>query len=137
MAMGETNVLRVLAEPEAELALTATARIFGLTIATVTLIIEVALPPMIKMAEANPELRKRMAASGALPPWPIADYYDLMATNLDVRQSAMDDYKATYGGMLDLVNRAAARRAGVTNGQARDVIAAVLPALGRMLNRPS
>jgi len=49
----------------------------------------------------------------------------------------MDDYKATYGGMLDLVNRAAARRAGVTNGQARDVIAAVLPALGRMLNRPS
>jgi len=137
MAMGETNVLRVLAEPEAELALTATARIFGLTIATVTLIIEVALPPMIKMAEANPELRKRMAASGGLPPWPIADYYDLMATNLDVRQSAMDDYKATYGGMLDLVNRAAARRAGVTNGQARDVIAAMLPALGRMLNRPS
>ena len=138
MAMGETNVLRVLAEPEAELALTATARIFGLTIATVTLIIEVALPPMIKMAEANPELRKRMAAGGgALPPLPIADYYDLMATNLDVRQSAMDDYKATYGGMLDLVNRAAARRAGVTDGQARDVIAAVLPALGRMLNRPS
>jgi hypothetical protein len=137
MAMGETNELRVLAEPEAELALTATARIFGLTRAKVTLIVEVALPLMLKMAEANPELRKRMAAGGgALPPLPIADYYDLMATNVDVRQSAMDDYKATYGGMLDPVNRAAARRAGVTDGQARDVIAAVLPALGRMLNPP-
>ena len=136
MAMGETNVSRVLAEPEAELALTATARIFGLTRAKVTLILEVALPLMIKMAEDNPELRKRMAAGGALPPLPIADYYDLMTTNLDVRQSAMDDYKATYGGMLDLVNRAAAKQAGVTDGQAREVIAAVLPALGRLLIRP-
>jgi hypothetical protein len=122
-----------LVDPSTELALTATARIFGLTTATVTLIVEVALPLMIEMAAANPELRKRMAASGALPPLPIADYYDLMARNLDVRQSAMDDYKATYGGMLDLVNRAAARRAGVTDGQARDVMAAVLPALGPAL----
>jgi len=135
MAMGETKVLRLLAEPEAELALKVTAHIFGLTIAKVTLIVEVALPLMIQMAEANPELRKRMAAGGALPPLPIADYYDLMATNLGVRQSAMDDYKAMYGGMLDLVNRAAARRAGVTDGQARDVIAAVLPALASMLYR--
>jgi hypothetical protein len=42
MAMGETNVLRILAEPEAQLALTATARIFGLAIATVALIVEAA-----------------------------------------------------------------------------------------------
>jgi hypothetical protein len=138
MAMGETNVLRILAEPEAQLALTATSRIFGLAIATVALIVEVALPLMINMAEANPELHKRMAAGGrALPPLPIADYYDVMATNLDVRQSVMDDYKATYGGMLNLVNRAAARRAGVTDGQARDVMAAVLPVLVRKLISPS
>jgi hypothetical protein len=137
MVMNGTNVARILAEPEAELALTATARIFGLSRATVTLIVKVALPLMIEMATANPDLSKRMDASGrALPPLPTADYYNLMETNLDVRQSAMDDYRATYGGMLDLVNRAAARRAGVTDGQAREVMAAVLPALGRVLDVP-
>jgi hypothetical protein len=137
ISFAEQTILRVLAIPEAELALATTARIFGLTIATVTLIVQVALPLMLEMAAANPELRKRMnAAGGVAPLLPIADYYDLMATNLDVRQSAMDDYKATFGGMLNLVNRAAARRAGVTDGQARDVMAAVLPALGSALLHP-
>lgn len=137
MPIAETTVSRVLAEPEAELALATTARIFGLTVATVTLIVEVALPLMAEMAAANPELRKRMAAAGRRSPLlPIADYCELMEKNLDVRQSAMDDYKATYGGMLDLVNRAAARRARVTDGQARDVMAAMLPVLGRELIRP-
>ena len=56
-----------------------------------------------------------------------------MAANPVVRQSAMDDYKATYGAMLDAANRAAARQAGTTDGQARDVMAAALPALNQAL----
>jgi hypothetical protein len=99
--------------------------------------VEIALPKMVKMAAANPELRKRIDATRAATlRIPVAEFYALMASSLEVRQSAMDDYRAAYGNMLDSVNRAAARQAGVTEGQAREVVAALLPALGTFLVLP-
>jgi hypothetical protein len=137
MSNSETTLSNVLAWPDSEVALATTATIFGLAPATVIQIVEIALPLMLEMAAANPELRKRINAScGAVLPLPVADFYALMASNLEVRQSAMDDYRATYGNMLDSVNRTAARKAGVTDGQAREVVAALLPALGRALLLP-
>lgn len=131
MSNEKITLSRVLTWPESELALATTATIFGLTLTTVTLIVEIALPLMMEMAAANPELRKRIDASCDVALLlPVAEFYALMASSVEVRQSAMDDYKATFGNMLDSVNRAAARQAGVTDGQAREVVAALLPALG-------
>jgi hypothetical protein len=137
MPNSEINLSSILASPDVDVALTITASIFGLPTATVIRIVESALPKMVKMAAANPELRKRIdAACGVALPIPVAEFYALMASSLEVRQSAMDDYRAAYGNMLDSVNRAAARQAGVTEGQAREVVAALLPALGRFLVQP-
>jgi hypothetical protein len=46
----------------------------------------------------------------------------------------MDDYKASYGAILDAVNRTAAGQAGTTDGQTREVIAATLPAVSQVLS---
>lgn len=112
------------------LALDMTATMFGLPKETVTTIVQVGLPMIAKMAQSNPELRKRMyATSLATLPESVPDFYAHMLESRALRQATMDDYKATYGTMLDTVNREAARHAGTTDGQARDVLAAVLPAI--------
>lgn len=117
-----------------DMALTMTAQMFGLPKETVTTIVQVGLPMMAQMAESRPEVFERMyAATLATMPEPIQDFYARMAKNPAVRQAAMDDYKATYGAMLDAVNREAARQAGTTDGQARDVLAASLPAVNQAL----
>lgn len=117
-----------------DMALTTTARMFGLPRDTVTAIVQIGLPMMARMAETNHELLKRMyAASCVTMPEPIQDFYARMAADPAIRQSAMDDYKAAFGAMLDTVNRAAARQAGTTDGQAREVIAASLPAVNHAL----
>jgi hypothetical protein len=113
-----------------------TARMFGLSKERVVTIVRVALPMMAKMAETNPELLKRMyAASLATLPECVEDFYVRMTESQVVRQATMDDYKATYGTMLDVVNRAAARQASTTDGQARDVVAAALPAIIQALGQ--
>lgn len=138
MSNSDTHISHMLSSPDSDAALTTTASIFGLPTATVIRIAEIALPLMVKMATANPELRKRLEASRDVAlPLPAAEFYALMASSLEVRQSAMDDYRATYGNMLDSAHRAAARHAGVTDGQAKEVVAALLPALGRALVLPN
>lgn len=117
-------------------ALTMTAQMFGLPKETVTRIVQVGLPLLAQMAETNPELFKRLyAATLATMPEPIQEFYAHMAANPALRQSTMDDYKATYGAMLDAVNREAGRQTGTTDGQARDVLAALLPAVNETLYR--
>jgi hypothetical protein len=117
-----------------DMALSMTAEAFGLPKETVTKIVQVGLPMMAQMAQSNPELLKRMySATLATMPEPIQDFYERMAKNPTVRQSTMDDYQATFGAMLDSVNREAARHAGTTAGQARDVMAATLPALNQAM----
>ncbi len=49
----------------------------------------------------------------------------------------MDDYKTTFGSMLDTMNREAARHSGIIDGQARDVLAAMLPAVSQRLAEPN
>jgi hypothetical protein len=113
-----------------------TARMFGLSKERVVTIVRVALPMMAKMAETNPELLKRMyAASLATLPECAEDFYVRMMESQVVRQATMDDYKATYGTMLDVVNRVAAGQASTTDGQARDVVAAALPVIIQALGQ--
>jgi len=117
-------------------ALTLTARMFGLPRETVTGILQVSLPLLAQKAEVNPELFKRLyAATLATLPEPIDDFYTHMAENPALRQSTMDDYKATYGAMLEAVHRETGRQLGTTDGQARDVFAALLPAVHHTLAR--
>jgi hypothetical protein len=126
----------VLADQVVDRALALTATMFGLSQETVITIVRVALPMMATMAETNPELLKRMyATSLARMPECVEDFYVRMTESQVVRQAAMDDYKATYGMMLDVVNRAAARQTNTTDGQVRDVTAAVLPAIIQALGQ--
>jgi hypothetical protein len=126
----------VLTDQAIDRALDLTATMFGLSKQSVSTIVQVGLPMMAKMAETNPGLLKRLyAASLATMPEPVDDFYVRMSESQAVRQATMDDYKATYGSMLDAVNRAAAKQAGTTDGQARDVIAAVLPAITQALGQ--
>jgi hypothetical protein len=129
-------VQQMIEDAKVDMSLAMTARMFGLSKETVTTIVQTGLPLMAKMAETNPELLKRMyAATLATMPEPLHDFYVRMVQNPAVRQATMDDYKATYGAMLDAVNREAARQAGITDGQARDVLAATLPALTMVLGQ--
>jgi hypothetical protein len=113
-----------------------TAKMFGLPKETVVTIVQVGLPMIARMAETYPELRSRLhAMTLATLPEPMEDFYVHMTESRVLRQAIMDDYKATYGTMLDSVNRAAARQAGTTDGQARDVLAAVLPAVTLVLGQ--
>jgi hypothetical protein len=112
------------------------ASMFGLSPETVVTIVQVGLPQMARMAEHYPELLTRMHAASLAPmPESLPDFYVRMSQDRALRQAIMDDYKATYGAMLETVNRAAARAAGTTDGQARDVLAAVLPAITQVMGR--
>lgn len=134
MSTTQGTMQQVMTDQDVDLALNLTAQMFGLPKEVVILIVRVGLTMMAQMAEANPDLFKRMyAASRTTLPEPIPDFYVRMAKNRAIRQSAMDDYKATFGSSLDAANREAARQAGTTDGQARDVMAAILPAVNHAL----
>jgi hypothetical protein len=132
----QLSVHQVLTDQSVDMALTMTAQMFGLPKATVTQIVQVGLPLIAHMTRTNPELLQRLHAVALAPmPEPIRDFYVRMVENTAVRQAAMDDYKATFGTMLDVVNRDAARQAGTTDGQAREVTAAAMPAVSQVLIR--
>lgn len=117
-------------------ALEHTASMFGLAPATVETIILVGVPQMARIAEHSPDLLARMYAASQAPlPEPLPAFYARMRQDRALRQAIMDDHKATYGAMLEAVNRAAAREAGTTDGQARDVLAAVLPAITQVMGQ--
>lgn len=133
-ASQQLSTQQLLAHAVVQMAVQMTARMFGLSRVTVIEIVAVGLPLIATMAEGNPELRQRLyVASLAGLPERTEDFYARMTASPPVRQAVMDDYKATYGAMLDVVNRAAGRRAGTTDGQAREVIAAALPAVTQLL----
>ena len=116
------------------MAVEVTAHMFGLRRATVAEIVATGLPMIASMSEGNPDLRRRLYVSSVVRlPERIEDFYARIMASQYVRQAVMDDYRATYGAMLDAVNRMAARQAGTTDGQARDVIAAALPAVTQVL----
>jgi hypothetical protein len=138
MSASQLTAQQVIGDEAVDLALNLTAQMFGLPKDKVITIVGVGLPMMARMAESNPELFKRMyALSQATLPEPVQAFYERMLQNPAIRQSAMDDYKTTFGSMLDTVNREAARQAGVTDGQAREVLAAMLPAVSQRLAEPN
>jgi hypothetical protein len=138
MSITQQSMQKVIEDQDVDLAISATGQMFGLPKATIVKILLVALPMMAKMAETNPELFKRMySLSQATLPETVPAFYDRMVQNPAIRQSAMDDYKTTFGSMLDAVNREAARQVGATDGQAREVLAAMLPAISQCLAEPN
>jgi hypothetical protein len=120
--------------PAVDVAVRATAQMFGLPRETVATILEISLRMTAERAGSNPELLRRLyAMSRPALPVPPPEFYALMAENTAVRQEIMDDFRAAFGAMLDGVNREAARQAGTTDGQAREVFAAMLPAVNLVL----
>jgi hypothetical protein len=122
--------------PAVDVAVRATAHMFGLSRETVAKILEISLRMTAERAENNPELLRRLYAMSrpALPATP-QEFYAVMAENTTVRQEIMDDFRAAFGAMLDAVNREAARQAGTTDGQAREAFAATLPAVNLVLGQ--
>lgn len=128
------SLQQLMTDAVVEMAVRMTAHMFGLPRATVAEIVAVELPMIAAMSEGNPELRRRLYVISLMRlPGRIEDFYARMMASPLVRQAVMDDYRATYGTMLDAVNRVAARQTGVTDGQARDVMAAALPAVTQWL----
>lgn len=139
MQKGAGNaVQRVLLDPMIDQVLTTTAQMLGLTKATVTTIVLVGLPMMAWMAETDAELLARLfAASQVTLPEPIHGLYARMASNPAIRRAAVEDYMASFGASLDAVHREAAKHAGTTERQARNVLAASLPAVTQVLGQAS
>jgi hypothetical protein len=138
MSSPKLTTQQVIGDQDVDVALALTAQMFGLPKETVITILQVGLPMMARMAESNPELFRRMySLSQATLPEPVPAFYQRLVQNPAIRQSAMDDYKTTFGSMLDAVNREAARQAGTTDGQAREVMAAMLPVVSQVLSEPN
>lgn len=130
------TILGLLADVGIATAITKTAQMFWLPQETVVAIVRMGLPALSRLAAVNPLLVARLyAVSREQLPEPIDRFYASMAKSPVVRQATMDDYRATYGEMLDSVNRAVGRQAGTTDGQAREVLAALLPAICHVLGR--
>jgi hypothetical protein len=138
MSSPRLTAQQVIGDQDVDLAISLTGQMFGLPKDKVITIVQVGLPMMARMAESNSELFKRLyALSQATLPEPVQAFYQRLVQNPVIRQSAMDDYKTTFGSMLDAVNREAARQAGTTDGQAREVLAAMLPAVSQALAEPN
>jgi hypothetical protein len=118
------------------MALLLTAQMFHLTRETVIVCVLAGLPEMSRLVEVNPLLLARLyAASRQHMPERLERFYTRLAESPFVRQALLDDYRATYGGMLDPANRMAGQQAGITDGQAREVLAALLPAINYVLGQ--
>lgn len=136
--MSTTNgVLReLMANAAVDRCLELTARMFALHHEVVTTIVQVGLPMMARMAERNPELLRRMYAASRAPlPEPLAEFYERMLASRALRQAIVDDYRALYGSLLEAVHRQTALQVGATDGQARDILATMLPAVNHALGQ--
>lgn len=127
---------QMLADDALKLAVLLTAQMFHLSREPVMIAVLTGLPEIARLAEVNPLLLARLYA-GSLHPLPesVDRFYTRLAESPALRQTLMDDYRATYGGMLDSANRAAGQQAGMTDGQAREVLAILLPAINQVLGR--
>ena len=102
---------RLLDAIAAEGALASTASIFGLSEGTIVTLLQVELPLLARLTGTNPELLRRLFAVSSIPlPVSSRQFYSRMVENPAVRQSAIDDFRVTFGGMVDVATREAARR---------------------------
>lgn len=129
---------QLLADDSVKLAILLTAHMFGLPRQIVTATVLAGLPALARLAERNSLLLARLYAGSRQPlSTPIERFYARLAESPFLHQALLDDYRATYGGMLDAVNRAAGQYAGITDGQAQGVLATLLPALNYKLGQAS
>lgn len=127
---------KLLADDSIKLAILLTAHMFSLSRESLIVTLRVGLPALSRLVDVNPLLLARMyAASRHKLPETIERYYSSLAESPFLRQTLLDDYRATYGGMLDTVNRLAGQQAGLTDGQAREALAAMLPAINQRLGQ--
>ncbi|MFN8661521.1 MAG: hypothetical protein U0075_06485 [Thermomicrobiales bacterium] len=130
------SLRQLLADDSLKMAVLLTAQMFHLTRETVIVSMLTGLPEMSRLAEVNPLLLARLYAGSRHPlPESIERFYARLAESPRLRQALVDDYRATYGGMLDSVNRAAGQYAGITDGQAQGVLATLLPAINHKLGQ--
>jgi hypothetical protein len=130
------TVRLALSDPSVEMAMTMIAQMIGLPNGTVTQILQVGLPLIAHLTTTHPLVLQRLYAVSLVPlPEPLPDFYVRMAESTAVRQAVLDDYRATFGAILDDANREAACLVGTTDRQAREVIAVALPAVGHVLRQ--
>lgn len=125
-----------LSDESIKMAILLTAQMFSLPRNIVIETMQAALPVMSRLTESNSLLLARLYAGSRQPmPEKLERFYTRLAERPVVRQALLDDYRATYGGMLDPANRVAGQQAGITDGQAREVLAALLPAINYVLGQ--
>jgi len=124
----------VLTDDSVKIAVLLTSQMLNLPREAVIVTVVVGLQAVAHLTEVNPLLLARLYAASQHPlPESIERFYTRLAESPFLRQALLDDHRATYGGMLDSANRAAGLRAGITDGQAREVVAVLLPAINHAL----
>ncbi len=127
-----------LADDSLKLVILLTAQMFGLPRQIVMATVLTGLPEISHLAAHNPLLLARLYAGSRRPmQTSIERFYATLAESPYLQQALLDDYRATYGGMLDSASRAAGHSAGITDGQAQGVLATLLPAVNHILGQAS
>ena len=104
---------QLLADDSVKLAVLLTAQMFGLPRQIVIATVITGLPVLARLAERNSLLLARLYAGSRQPMLTSIElFYARLAESPFLHQALLDDYRATYGGMLDAVNRAAGQYAG-------------------------
>ena len=138
MTMAQKSLQKVTTDSAVDTTLTLVAAMVGLPKETVTKIVEAGLPIMADVADGDLVVFKAMYAQSVKNlPQPTSAFYTKLGKNAKARQAMADEFESMYGPMTETITRDAAHRASATEEQARQVLAATMPALVKAVGTAS
>ena len=136
LTMTQKTLQHVMADPAVDTTLTMVAETIGLTKGMATRIVEFGLPMMANVADGDQVVFKAMyAQSVKYLPEPTAAFYATLGKNAKARQALAADFQLIYGPKTETINRDTASHTSVTEAQASQVLAAIMPAMVKALGR--
>ena len=136
MTMTQKSLLQVTNDSAVDTTLTLVAEMVGLPKETVTKIVESGLPMMADVADGDPVVFKAMyAQSVKYLPEPTPAFYATLGKNAKARQALAADFQRIYGSKTEPITRDTASHTSVTEAQASQVLAAIMPAVVKAVGR--
>jgi hypothetical protein len=118
----------------ADMALDATAAVFGLDKGVVAKVLQVGIPMQMKLLQNNPELAKKMyTASFSILPEQVQDFYKNLANDGKLAEVSREEYRSMFGASAQAINEAAAEAGELSAEDVEGVMAASLPSLKALL----
>jgi hypothetical protein len=136
ITMTQKSLQHVMSDTAVDTTLTLVADMVGLSMDTVTKIVEAGLPMMADVADGDPVVFKAMyAQSVKYLPQPTPGFYAKLGKNAAARQALAADFQLIYGPMTETITHDTARRANATEAQASQVLAAMMPVAVKALDK--